>query len=265
MMETQDAQPQIEEKPVTPVAETPVAESEKPAETPQETEVKNETEDAAWMKKRMRNLERSLRHAQKKLGSYEERLQSVPQMAHNQSEQDDSEPLSLSRQELERLVQEEARKLAPVLKDQETVEEQRRKVAAGLAEKWGQEGFLERSQNLDAAFGGLVTANKQLKPAVEAIFEADDVGAVIEYLADPDNATEAEAIARMGPIQAGKAIAKLEYKLQAKKATDKPQPSKAAPPIETERGQGTINRAPDPSNTKAWIAWMNEQESKRFR
>jgi hypothetical protein len=264
MMETQET-PHIEEKPVTPVAETPVAEAEKPAETPQETEVEDDEKLPSWAKKKLRNMERSMRHAQRKLGAYEERLQTAPRVEHNQPEQDDSEPLSLSRRELEQLVQAEAKKLAPVLKDQETVIEQRRRIADGLAKEWGQEGFRQRAENLEAAFGGLTLADGTPKAAVDAIFEADDPKSVIEYLRDPDNATEAEAIARMGPIQAGKAVAKLEYKLQAKKATDKPQPSKAAPPIETERGQGTINRAPDPSNTKAWIAWMNEQESKRFR
>ena len=265
-----DAVQPVEAQPVEQLEQNPAPEAQqdaqqaenKPADTPI-PEPEDDEKLPSWAKKKLRNMERSMRHAQRQLGAFQERLQSAPEVRHNQPTQDDSEPLSLSRQELERLVQEEARKLAPVLKDQETVIEQRRRVAEGLAKEWGQDGFNQRAQDLDAAFGGLTQADKSPKPAVDAIFEADDPKAVIEYLADPDNATEAEAIARMGPIQAGKAIAKLEYKLSAKKVTDKPQPSKAAPPIESERGQGTINRAPDPSNTKAWIAWMNEQEAKR--
>ena len=115
MIETQDAQPQIEEKPVT--AEAPVVEAEKPAE-PEAPEVEDDEKLPSWAKKKLRNMERSMRHAQRKLGAYEERLQTAPRVEHNQPEQDDSEPLSLSRRELEQLVQAEAKKLAPVLKDQ---------------------------------------------------------------------------------------------------------------------------------------------------
>jgi hypothetical protein len=156
----------------------------------------------------------------------------------------------------------EAHKLAPTLKEQSAEVERRQGVIQSLAKTWGQEKFDEISSDLDDALGGLTDSSGRPKPAIEAVFEADNPAVLIEFLADPDNADEAERIARMGAIQAGKAIARLEDKLKAAQAKDKPQPSKLPPPIESVRGQGAVSVAPDPSNTKAWIAYRNEQERK---
>lgn len=156
-------------------------------------------------------------------------------MAESQS---DNETLQLSRHELQKLIAEEAKKLAPTIKQQEAEVERRRAVVQGLAKELGSEKFDALSVDLDDAFGGLADANGRPKPATEAIFEADDPRAVIEYLADPGHADEAEALGRMGAIAAGRAIAKLETKLAAEKAKAKPQPSKAAAPIEPLKGQG---------------------------
>jgi hypothetical protein len=263
--QTVAAQPaeQPEQNPAPEVVETAAPEAAaQPAEEPK-PEPEDDEKLPSWAKKKLRNMERSMRHAQRKLGAYEERLQSPPEVRHNQDAQDDSEPVSLSRQELERLVQQEARKLAPVLKDQETVIEHRRRVAEGLAKEWGPEGFDRRSQDLDAAFGGLTQADRSPKPAVDAIFEAEKPAAIIEYLTDPDNASEAEAIARMSAVQAGRAIARLEFKLGAKPA-DKPQPSKAPAPIEPERGQGKIERDPSQMTDAEFIAWRRKQIAQRF-
>jgi hypothetical protein len=180
----------------------------------------------------------------------------------NQASQDDSEPLTLTRAQIQQMVTAEAQKLAPALKDQATEVERRQGVIQSLAKTWGQERFDELSSDLDDAFGGLTDSRGQPKPAIEAVFEADDPASVIEFLADPDNSDEAERIARLSPIQAGKAIARLEIELKTSKAKDKPQPSKVPPPLEAVRAQGGASAAPDPSNTKAWIAWRNAEERK---
>jgi hypothetical protein len=181
----------------------------------------------------------------------------------NRQPQDDSEPLSLSRAELQRLVNEEAKKLAPTIKQQQAEIEHRKGVIQTLAKTWGQEKFDTLAADLDDTFGGLADANGRPKPATDAIFEADDPAAVIEFLTDPDNAETAESIARMNDRQAGRAIAKLEAQIAAKKATGKPQASKAPAPLEALRGAGKSESAgPDPSDTKAWIRWRNEQERK---
>ena len=57
----------------------------------------------------------------------------------NRQEQDDSEPVSLSRAELQRLVKEEAAKLAPTIKQQQAEIEHRTGVIQSLAKSWGGE------------------------------------------------------------------------------------------------------------------------------
>jgi hypothetical protein len=156
----------------------------------------------------------------------------------NGGQQGDNETLSLSRQELQKLIDQEARKLAPTIKQQEAEIEHRRAVVTQLAKELGKEKFDALASDLDDAFDGLVDSNGRPKPAADAIFESEDPRALIEYLADPDHADEAEAIERMNALQAGRAIAKLEATLASKKAEAKPQPSKAAAPIEPIQGHG---------------------------
>ncbi len=180
----------------------------------------------------------------------------------NRSAQADSDTLSLSRAELAEMVRQEAERLAPTITQQAAQIEHRKSVVESLAKTWGQAKFDEIASDLDDALGGLADRSGKPKPATDAIFEADDPSALVEYLADPDNAAEAAAIARMSPIQVGRAVAKLEQKLAGAKAATKPQPSKAAAPLEPVRGGGSTSTAPDPSNTKAWIQYMNAQDRK---
>jgi hypothetical protein len=175
---------------------------------------------------------------------------------------DDSEPLSLTRAEIKEMVTAEAQKLAPTLREEAAEVERRQGVVQSLAKAWGQERFDEVASDLDDVFGGLVDRSGRPKPAIEAVFESDSPAEVIEWLTDPDNVDEAERISRLSAAQAGRAIAKLEVTLAASKARTKPQPSKVPAPLEAVRGQGSVTGAPDPSNTKAWIQWRNEQERK---
>lgn len=182
----------------------------------------------------------------------------------NSASADDSEPLSLTRAQINEMVKAEAEKLAPTLNSQALEVQRRQSVVQSLAKTWGQEKFDELSSDLDDAVGGLTDSSGSIKPAIEAIFEADEPAKVIEYLADPDNLEEAERIAKMGPIQAGKAIAKLEAKLSTQTPKPTSKVSKAPAPLEPVRGQGSASAtgAPDPTDTKAWIRWRNEQDRK---
>lgn len=180
----------------------------------------------------------------------------------NQPTADDSEPLSLTRAQLAELVKAEATRLAPALRSETAEIERRQGVIQSLAKTWGQERFDEVSSDLDDAFGGLTDRSGKPKPALEAIFEADEPAKVIEWLSDPENLDEAERISTLTGAQAGKAIAKLEARLStvAPKPTSKA--SKAPAPLAAVRGQGSTSSAPDPSDTKAWIRYANEQERK---
>jgi hypothetical protein len=188
---------------------------------------------------------------------------SAPQQAQQSNQAPDDEPVTLTRAELQRYVSEQAQRLAPEVTEQQAEVQRRQGVVASLAKDWGDEKFNTLAAELDEAFGGLTDRSGAPKPATDAIFEADDPKAVIEYLTDPDNADEAERIARLTPLQAGKAIAKLEVKLSEDKAKAKPKASNAPRPIEAVRGGGVPKGMPDPSNTKAYIAWANAQERAR--
>lgn len=177
-----------------------------------------------------------------------------------QNQADDDEPVTLTRAELNRRIAEQAQQLAPTMREQQAEEERRHGVVQSLAKEWGPEKFDEISSELDEVLGGLVDRSGKPTPATDAIFHADDPKGVIEYLTDPDHADEAASIARMNPLLAGRAIAKIEQKIEAAKSQAKPKPSNAAAPIEPARGGGVPNGMPNPSDTKAYIKWANEQE-----
>lgn len=166
----------------------------------------------------------------------------------------DHQTYQLTQAQIDELVTQRATQLAPTLREEAAQVEHRMGVVQTLEKTWGSERFKELSSDLDDAFGGLADRNGKPTPAVEAIFEADSPAAVIEHLADPENHEEAERISRMSAAQAGKAIAKLEARLAAEAARDKPKPSKAPAPIEPIKGQGGVNQSPDPRSDD-FILW----------
>lgn len=188
---------------------------------------------------------------------------SAQQQQHHQQQADegDDEPVSMTRAELNRHIAEQAKQLAPAMKEQQAVADRRAGVVTSLSKEWGAEKFDAMASDLDDVFGGLTDRSGAPKPATDAIFESDNPKGLIEYLVDPDNADEAERIATMSPIQAGRAIARIEDKIAAAGKAAKPKPSNAAVPLETPRnGGGNASSMPDPSDTKAYIAWANAQE-----
>jgi len=179
------------------------------------------------------------------------------------SSQGNDEKLTLSQAELDKIVKERAEQLAPTLRQQQAEIEHRRGVVDALSKEWGKEKFDTLSSELDDVFGGLTGSNGRPKPATDAIFESEMPAALIEYLTDPDNADEAESLSHMSDRQAARKVAQIEAKLEAKKAS-KPQRSNAPTPIEPIKGGGkSTSGMPDPSNTKAYIAWANKQERGR--
>lgn len=222
------------------------------------------TEEQRRIDKLQRGIDRRTRReaearAQLALANAEiERLRGSATSRENSSQQDD-EPLTLSRAELEEMVNSRAKQLAPTLRQEAAEIEHRTKVIEGLAKNLGQERFDELAADLDENLGGL-QRNGKPTAATEAIFAADDPQAVIEYLADPDNADEAEAIGRMDAVRAGRAIAKLEGKLEQSKREAKPQRSKAPEPVEPARAtSGGNSSGPDTSK------WTDEQWIKHHR
>lgn len=241
------------DKPEGAAGDTP-AEGEKKQKTPEQREIER-------LRRAIDKRTRQLYEARAMSGQNSPIQQGAEGDTNASRTQATDEPVTLSRAELQKLIRKEAEQLAPAIKQQQTEIEHRQKVVQTLAKEWGQEKFDAYASDLDDAFGGLADASGKPKPATDAIFESEMPSALIEYLADPDNADEAESIGRMSATQASRAIVKLETKLAAKRAEAKPQRSNAPAPIEQLRGGGASNNgAPDPANTKAYIAWANKQE-----
>jgi hypothetical protein len=239
----------------------PEGETTPEGEQPPKKEKTAEEREIARLRRRVDNLTRRLYQGQPSQQQRSESVTNGQQGAGTMppQQQTEDEPLTLTRKQLQELVDQRARQVAPTIQQQEAVAEHRQAVITKLAKEFGGR-FDEVAADLDDAVGGLRDAQGRPKPVGEAIFEADDPRALIEYLADPENAEEAEALGRMSATQAARTVVKIEAKLAAKKAEAKPQPSKAAAPLEQVRGAGKINAMPDPAkDPEAWIKWRNKQ------
>lgn len=240
-------------------------EPEAPKDEPKR-EKTHEEKELARQRRRIDNLTRRLHMAESELqrnGGARNDLHSRPIESTNGVEQVDSDELRLSRAEAVRLIEERAKQLAPTIAQQHAEESRRQAVVEKLSQSFGKERFDELAQDLDDALGGLRDGSGRPKPAIEAIFEADQPADLIEYLADPDNSVEAEAIARMNPVQAGRAVARLEQKLRAKKAEAKPERSNAPAPVEPLRGQGAAEKDPSDMSDTEFAAWRRRQIAQR--
>lgn len=254
------------EQPAAEPKDTQVDSTTETGDQPEQAEKKEKTPEQREIDRLRRALDRKTRQREEARAELAH-VRGQPRHETGAQTQDDDQPVSLTRKELDALITERAAKLAPTIKQEEAVIEQRRGVVQGLAKEWGQEKFDAYASELDDAFGGLVGRDGKPKPATDAIFESDMPRALIEYLADPENAEEAEALGRLSATQAARAVTKLEIKLEAAqkeaKAKAKPQPSGAAPPIEPVRGAGSASDMPDPSDTKAYMKWANEQDRRK--
>lgn len=228
-------------------ADKPAEQAEKKAEkTPEQREIDR-------LRRRLDNKTRQVYE----LRAQTEQRGAQPQPNTHQAE-DDDEPVTLTRAELQRQIEEQAQRLAPSISEQRAEAQRRQGIVESLAKEWGQDKFDDMAAELDDAFGGLADRSGRPKPATDAIFEADDPKSVIEYLTGhPD---EADKLSKLTAIRAGREVARIEAKLEADKAASKAKPSKAPAPIEPARGGGVPSGMPDPSNTKAYIAWANAQE-----
>ena len=221
----------------------------KPEKTPEQREIER--------------LRRGIDRRTRQIGELRAQLTAQPTRGENDQQQDDSERLSLTRAELDDLIATRANELAPRISAQQTEAERRTAIVQSLSKAWGQEKFDIIARDLNDVFEGLTDAQGRPKPATEALFEAKNPAAVIEYLADPEHADEAERIARLGAVKAGMEIRDLEERIKAASKPATPKASNVAAPLEPARSGGKATTdGPDPSDTKAWIRWRNEQERK---
>ncbi len=90
--------------------------------------------------------------------------------------------------------------------------------------------------------------------------EVDGVHRALWYLGKPENFDEFERISKMTPARMASELTKLTQ--TASKALQKPV-SKAPEPVEPIGGKGSAEGIPDPSDTKAWIAYRNQHAKRR--
>lgn len=227
----QEAQEAAQEAPVGQEAQDTPPEEPKPPKTPEQREIER-------MRRKIDRLVRQREELRARVTP--NALDSSPNSESNSAEASDGDAVTLSRAELQRLIEMRAREVAPVIKRQSEVIEHRQRIVGDLARSWGQEKFDALASDLDDAFGGLADQNGMPRPAVDAIFEADDPKQLIEFLADPENAAAATRLASLSPVQAGLAVAKLEADLKTRKASEAPKQSNAPVPLAKEKGSGPV-------------------------
>ena len=239
----------MEDEVVLPVAETPKVDAapesvaapvEAPAPKPEKTP---EERERARMQRGIDRRTRQLAEARAENEQLRRGLTQAPIGAHNRPDDGDSETVSLSRKDADRLIEERALQRAPEIAKRLSADEQTRASAIALRKQLGDE-FEELTDELATVF----SAPRQLD-----VLQAENPAELLRYLTDPDHADEADAIAGMTHFQAGRAIAKLESKLAAVKA--KPQPSKVPPPLEAVRGSGPVTKAPGDMTDAEYAKW----------
>lgn len=258
-MSTEVALPTAEQATAGVLAET---QDTPEVQTPEPVQKKEKTPEQLEIDRRGRRIDRLTRREAEARAELNQLRQQVaytsPAESGTNTTPDDDKPIPYTRKQIEALITEQARQLAPKIAQVESVEVQRRTTAQRMAQELGADKFEAYTSDLDEAMGGMTDSSGQLKPAIEAIFESETPSGLLEYLADPDNADEAEALGRMSALKAGIAIAKLETKVKAlaesRKAKDKPQPSDVPPPIERLKGSGQPASAPQDSDSiDVWL------------
>ena len=133
---------------------------------------------------------------------------------------------------------------------------------AALREKL-QEGYQLYSDFEDVAFDR--SASHITPMVVDLLADCDHPAEVVYHLAK--NRVEGMAIARMTPLRAARAIAKLEDKIVSNRA-DNPPPikpiSKAPPPIKTVGSSAAVSKDPEKMSQAEFEAWRISQGATRY-
>lgn len=254
MFGTEEALPTAEEAQASTQPESLATEGEQP-EKVEATDKPQKTPEQRALEKAQRVIDRRTRQREELRAEVMQLRQQVGlrQQSESDTTADDDKPITLTRKQIDALITEQASRLAPQIKQVEDIEVKRRSTALAMKTELGPEKFDAYTSDLDEAMGGMQDSQGNLKPAVEAIFESETPAALLEYLADPENADEAESLGRMSALKAGRAIAMIEQKIKAEAKTAKekakPQPSNAPEPLERVKASGQPSHLPSDSDT----------------
>lgn len=163
------------------------------------------------------------------------------------------ERVEVSPADVERLAEQRAEKLALARE----VDRRGTEISADLAKLAGKDRVADIVESVVSEAGPLIS-DGAWTPLGEAISESDSPAALLRYLADnPDTAAE---LAGKRPAALGRAIARIEAEISARKAA--PRPSAAPKPVEGVKSRATPV-GPDPSDSAAWIAAENARRASR--
>ena len=232
-----------------------VKEEPKPEKTPEQRELDKIRRGLERQTRRRYEEQARREHAEQRAQELEKRyLQSGNNSVDYQSQSGDSDTLSLPKAELERLIEERAATLAPTIASQRAESERLNAAALSLKQSLGEDEFSELTEEIADIF----PQERQL-----ALLSANDPAALVRYLADPDNQTEASSIAKMSDFRAGMAIHALELKLKTQAAKETPKESKAPRPFEVPKGGGSVDKDPSNMTDKEFAAWRHRQIAQR--
>lgn len=163
--------------------------------------------------------------------------------------QDEAKPLS--REEIARLVKEEAK----VLTKQERINEKANTIHAEGVKK-----FPDFDTTIAALGREVDLFTKQgPTPLMEAVLDSESPAELLHHLGkDPDLAAE---LAELSPTQIARRLVKIESELIE---TKKPKTSQAPKPLTPVKASSGSDE-PDINDAKAWIAWSNKRDAERLK
>jgi hypothetical protein len=234
-----NAEPQVID-PQTPTVEPAVV----------EPEVRQQP-DTSWVPKRISEITAARRAAEQRA---EQAEAEVARLRAGQQQPIDGQQTQKPDQSVDQLARAYAERMVRDQREQDTMKSRIDAINEAGAKEFGDD-FEKSVQNLNmAGIGG--------PEFLKVLTSIDGPEKVVTWLGKSENLNEAMRLASLDPLQMGIEMMKLSSK--AAKALSK-QISKAPAPISPVDGSGSSSdgAAPDPSDTKAWIAYRNKTARRR--
>lgn len=213
-----------------------------------------EQHDTSWVPKRIGEITAARRAAEERAAQLEEQLAQLKAERDKQAESSPEPAQSHNGQTVDQLARAYAERLVKEQRENESFNQRIASINEAGAKEFGND-FEKSVQNLNmAGIGG--------QEFLKVLSNVDNAAKIVTYLGKPENINEAIRIGSLDPVQMGIEMMKLAPK--ASKALSK-EVSRAPAPIEPVAGRSSANDGvePDPSDTKAWIAWRAKQARKR--
>lgn len=207
--------------------------------------------DTSWVPRRISEITAARRAAEARAAELEREIAELRAKAQQPS--DGSQPVQHN-QNVDELAKAYAERMVREQRNQETLNQRIGEINTAGAKEFGDE-FEKSVNNLQmAGLGG--------PDFLHVLTNIPKPEAVVTWLGKAENLNEAMRMATLDPVQMGIELTKLSSK--AAKELGK-QISKAPAPITPVDGRASASDGvePDPSDTKAWIAWRAKNKKSR--